>query len=470
MKKSILTLLALTATTAFAQEAITPEVLQQLQQKETSADKAIRNAMAGNSISALATDASTLIPMDDHFTYRVPNKGITNQASSGRCWLFTGMNVLRSKAINKYNLQGLELSQCYLFFYDQLEKANLFLQGVIDTRKKPMDDRMVDWLFQNPLSDGGTFCGVADLVEKYGVVPSEVMPDNYQAANTGQITNLLKLKLREMGLELRDKGNNVKTRQSDIAINKDLEKTKVEMLGTIYRILTLAYGVPPTEFIWTQRNAKDEAISTETYTPLSFYKKYWQDEALYDNYLMVMNDPTREYYKTYQIEYDRHTYDGHDWVYLNLPVDEIKPLAIESLKDTTAMYFSCDVGKFSNRKSGILSLQNYDYESLLGTDFKMDKRERVMTHASGSSHAMTMVAVDIDQNSKDLKVNKWMVENSWGAASGHKGHMIMTDEWFNEYMFRLVIKKCYVGQKYLDMLKQKPTMLPAWDPMFMGEE
>ena len=470
MKKTILSLFALAATTAFAQESLTADVLKQLQKPETVADKAIRNALASNSISALATDASTLVPMDDHFTYRVPNKGITNQAGSGRCWLFTGMNVLRSKAINRYNLKGLELSQCYLFFYDQLEKANLFLQGVIDTRKKPMDDRMVDWLFQNPLSDGGTFCGVADLVQKYGVVPSEVMPDNYQAANTGQITNLLKLKLREMGLELRDKGNNVKTRQSDIAINKDLEKTKVEMLGTIYRILTLAYGVPPTEFTWTQRNAKDEVVSTEKYTPKSFYTKFWQDEDLYDNYIMVMNDPLREYYKTYQIEYDRHTYDGHDWVYLNLPVDEIKPLAIESLKDTTAMYFSCDVGKFSNRKSGLLSLQNFDYESLLGTTFNMDKRERVMTHASGSSHAMTMVAVDIDQTSKDLKVNKWMVENSWGAASGYKGHMIMTDEWFNEYMFRLVIKKCYVGQKYLDMLKQKPIMLPAWDPMFMGEE
>lgn len=470
MKKTILSLFALAATTAFAQEALTADVLKQLQKPETVADKAIRNALASNSISALATDASTLVPMDDHFTYRVPNKGITNQAGSGRCWLFTGMNVLRSKAINRYNLKGLELSQCYLFFYDQLEKANLFLQGVIDTRKKPMDDRMVDWLFQNPLSDGGTFCGVADLVQKYGVVPAEVMPDNYQAANTSQIDNLLKLKLREMGLELRDKGNNVKTRQSDIAINKDLEKTKIEMLGTIYRILTLAYGVPPTEFTWTQRNSKDEVVSTEVYTPKSFYTKFWQDEDLYENYIMVMNDPLREYYKTYQIEYDRHTYDGHDWVYLNLPVEDIKPMAIESLKDTTAMYFSCDVGKFANRKSGILSLQNFDYESLLGTNFSMDKRQRVMTHASGSSHAMTMVAVDIDQNAKDLKVNKWMVENSWGATSGYKGHMIMTDEWFDNYMFRLVINKRYVSQKFLDMLKQKPTMLPAWDPMFMGEE
>ncbi len=471
MKKPLLSILALAATTALAQQAITPDVLKQLQKPMTAADKAISNALATTSVSVLATDASTLKAIDDHFTYRVPNKGITNQAGSGRCWLFTGMNVLRSKAINRYDLQALELSQCYLFFYDQLEKANLFLQGVIDTRKQPMDDRMVDWLFQNPLSDGGTFCGVADLVQKYGVVPYDVMPDTYQAANTGQITNLLKLKLREMGLQLREKGNNTKTRQSDKAINADLEKDKVEMLGTIYRILTLAFGVPPTEFTWTQRNSKDQVVSTETYTPQSFYQKYWQGEDLYDNYIMVMNDPLREYYKTYQIDYDRHTYDGHDWVYLNLPAEEIKPMAIESLKDTTAMYFSCDVGKFADRKRGLLSLQNFDYESLLGTEFTMDKRQRVMTHASGSSHAMTMVAVDIDESSKDkFKVNKGMVENSWGGAAGHKGHMSMTDEWFNEYMFRLVINKRYVDQKYLDMIKQKPTMLPAWDPMFMGEE
>ena len=470
MKKTILSFIALAATSAMAQQAITPDVLKQLQQPMTAADKAISNALASTSVNVLATDASTLSAIDDHFTYRVPNKGITNQASSGRCWLFTGMNVLRSKAINRYDLQSLELSQCYLFFYDQLEKANLFLQGVIDTRKQPMDDRMVDWLFQNPLSDGGTFCGVADLVQKYGVVPYDVMPDTYQAANTSQITSLIKLKLREMGLQLREKGNNTKTRQSDKAINADLEKDKVQMLATIYHILTLAYGVPPTEFTWTQRNSKDQAISTETYTPQSFYQKYWQGEDLYDNYIMVMNDPLREYYKTYQIDYDRHTYDGHDWVYLNLPADEIKPMAIESIKDSTAMYFPCDVAKFLDRKKGTISLQNFDYESLLGTTFNMDKRQRVQTHASGSSHAMTMVAVDIDTTTTDLKVNKWMVENSWGAASGHKGHMIMTDEWFDNYMFRLVVESKYIPAKTLKLFEQKPVMLPSWDPMFLPEE
>lgn len=458
---------------ASAQSAITADVLSKLQQttaQTSAADRAIRNAMARTSIATLASDASALQMTDTHFSYRVPNKGITDQQSSGRCWLFTGLNVLRSKAINRYSLQGLELSQCYLFFYDQLEKSNLFLQGIIDTRKQPLDDRMVDWLLQNPLSDGGTFCGVADLVQKYGVVPKEAMPETYSANNTRDIAMLLKWKLREYALELRDMGNNTKTRIADRAINEQLEKRKVEMLGEVYHILTLAFGIPPTEFTYTMRDKSDHVISTETYTPLSFYQRYWDGENLFDNYIMVMNDPLREYYKTYQIDYDRHTYDGHDWVYLNLPADEIKPMAIASIKDSTAMYFSCDVAKFLDRKNGTLDLQNFDYASLLGTTFGMDKRQRVLTHASGSSHAMTMVAVDVDTTQTDLKVNKWMVENSWGASSGYQGHLIMTDEWFDNYMFRLVVNKRYVEQRYLDMLSQKPTMLPAWDPMFMPEE
>lgn len=465
-------MVSLLSAPVMAQTAITPEVLQQLQRQEiTPADKAIRNAMARTSIAVLASDASALQMGDTHFTYRVPNKGITDQQSSGRCWLFTGLNVLRSKAINRYNLNRFELSQVYLFFYDQLEKSNLFLQGVIDTRKLPEDDRMVDWLFQNPLSDGGTFCGVADLVQKYGVCPKEAMPETFSSNNTSQIDMLLKTKLREMGLQLRTKGNNTKTRQSDRMINESLEQDKVEMLKEIYHILTLAYGVPPTEFTYTLRNASDKEISTKSYTPQTFYQELWDGENLYDNYIMVMNDPLRDYYKTYQINYDRHTYDGHDWVYLNLPADEIKPMAVASIKDSTAMYFSCDVGKFLDRKNGTLDLRNFDYASLLGTSFNMDKRQRVQTHASGSSHAMTMVAADVDTtNTEKLVVRKWMVENSWGATSGYQGHLIMTDEWFDNYMFRLVVNKRYVEQKYIDLLKQKPTLLPAWDPMFLPEE
>ena len=245
-----------------------------------------------------------------------------------------------------------------------------------------------------------------------------------------------------------------------------IENAKVEMLSTIYRMLVLNLGVPPTEFTWTQYNVKGEPVETATYTPLSFLKKYG-DEKLIDNYVMLMNDPSREYYKCYEIDYDRHRYDGKNWTYVNLPIEDIKEMAIASLKDSTMMYYSCDVGKFLNSDRGLLDVKNYDYDSLMGTTFGMYKKQRIQSFASSSSHAMTLMAVDLDKNGKPTK---WMVENSWGAGAGYQGHLIMTDEWFNEYTFRLVVETKYVTPKALEVLKQKPIRLPAWDPMFAGEE
>ena len=434
---------------------ISEKMLTELQEsyKNTPSDKAVKNALAKTSIQVLAFNAENAAMIDTHFSDRVKNIGITDQQSSGRCWLFTGLNVLRSQMINEFELPGLVLSQNYLFFYDQLEKANLFLQGVIDTRTLSFDNREVDWLFSHPISDGGNFTGVSDLCEKYGVVPASAMPETYTSNNTSHLSRLLSLKLREFGLQLRD------------AKEKDLQNLKTDMLKEVYRMLTLAFGVPPTEFEWTRENKEGEIVNTRTYTPKSFYDEYLGNK-LNDNYVMLMNDPSREYYKVYEIQYDRHVYDGHNWLYLNLPVEKIKEMAIASIKDNVAMYFSCDVGKFMDTKKGTLDLRNYDYESLMGVDFGMDKKQRIITHASGSSHAMTLVAVDVEE---DGTTSKWMVENSWGESNGWKGHLIMTDEWFNEYMFRLVVEKKYVPSDVMELLKQKPIMLPAWDPMFAEE-
>ena len=422
---------------------------------EDAADRAARNAMAQTAIATLATNADNLAMIDTNFSHRVKTKGITDQQQSGRCWLFTGLNVLRAQMIEEYDLGELTFSHNYLFFYDQLEKCNLFLQAVIDTKHLPMEDRQVEWLFKNPLNDGGQFTGVSNLVMKYGVVPSEIMPENYQSNNTSQISNLLKLKLREYGLKLRAQ----KDRRAPVAL-------KTEMLSELYSMLSRAYGVPPTEFEWTLRNKDGEVVSTKTYTPQSFYKEYFGDIDLENDFVMIMNDPSREYHKVYEIEYDRHVYDGDNWVYLNLPIDEVKALAIASIKDNTAMYFSCDVGKFLLSKKGTLDINNFDYESLMGVEFPMNKEERVRTFASGSSHAMTLIAVDLDENGTP---KKWMVENSWGPQSGWKGNLIMTDEWFEEYMFRVVVDKKYIPAETLKLLEQKPTMLPSWDPMFAPE-
>ena len=457
MKKNIMLacLMAMALGAQAQQGGITQDMLNQIKSsyKHTPADKAIYNAMAETSIAVLAKNHENLVNFDTNFTNKVVSHGITDQQQSGRCWLFTGLNVLRAQMMAKYGLDEMEFSQNYCFFYDQLEKANLFLQGIIDTREKPMDDKMVEWLFRNPISDGGQFTGISDVIGKYGVVPSSVMPETYSSENTSQIARLVGLKLRECGLQLRDEA------AKGVKVSA-LEAKKTEMLSTVYRMLALAFGEPVERFTWTMNG------ETKEYTPQSFYQEYLGND-LTNNYVMLMNDPSREYYKCYEIDFDRHVYDGKNWTYVNLPVEDIKAMAIESIKDSTMMYFSCDVAKFLDSKRGTLDLKNFDYESLMGTTFGMNKKQRVQTFASGSSHAMTLMAVDLD---KDGKPKKWMVENSWGAEAGYKGHLIMTDEWFDEYMFRLVVEKKYVPEKVLNILKQKPIRLPAWDPMFAPEE
>ena len=467
MKRILAIALATVSLAAAAQNGgITPQMLSQISQgwKGDASDKALRNAVGQTPLNTLAINAEAAPMINTDFSDRVKTRGITDQKSSGRCWLFTGLNVLRAAAISKHSLGDFQFSQNYCFFWDQLEKANLFLQAIIDTRMQDLDSREVDWLFSNPISDGGTFTGVANLVTKYGLVPSDVMPETLSSNSTSQMAGHLKTLLRQDGLMLRDMWEQgminaprgaAKLKKHSDNILALMEQEKVKMLADVYHVLALCLGVPPTEFEW----------KGATVTPVQFYK----DLLGYDlegDYVMLMNDPSREYGKVYEIQYDRHVYDGQNWLYVNLPIERIKEMAIASIKADVAMYFSCDVGKFLDRKRGVADLKNYDYASLLGVDFTMDKKQRIQTHASGSSHAMTLIAVDL----KDGVPVKWMVENSWGPSSGYKGNIIMTDEWFNEYMFRLVVERRFVPADVLEMLKQEPIMLPAWDPMFAVEE
>lgn len=441
-------------------QQITQQMLSKMRQENSlkGTDRAIRNALSVTDVSSLALSQDNQIEMNTYFSNSVPSKGITDQKSSGRCWLFSGLNVLRAQMINNQKLDEMTFSQVYLFFYDQLEKSNLFLQAIVDTKAKPIDDQTVSWLLQHPLSDGGTFTGVADLVSKYGLVPSGVMPENYTALNTSKFTSFMKRKLREDAILLRE--SNLK--------GQPLLDMKNKMLGEIYHLLVLGYGEPPTEFTWapTDKNGNYRE-APKRYTPLEFYHTMFPGMDLQNDYVMLMNDPTRDYWKTYEIQYDRHTYDGHNWKYINLPMDEIKKAAIASIKDSVMMYFSCDVKKELDSKRGLLDVNNYDYESFLGVKFGMDKRQRILTFDSGSTHAMTLMAVDLDADGKPLK---WEVENSWGATSGYKGHLIITDKWMDEYMFRLVVNKKYLDQKVIKAAEAKPTMLPCWDPMYSEEE
>ncbi len=420
---------------------------------------ALTNALTNNDVINLVLSRENLQGIDHDFKYKVDVKGITNQKHSGRCWMFTSLNVLRPRVIEKYKLSNFEFSESYLYFWDIFEKANLYFEAQIKYAGKPMDDKYVDWLFKSPVGDGGVWSSFTNLAEKYGLVPKEAFPETNSSENTSWMIRIINRKLREDGLELRDMFS-ARTKSEKI------ESRKVEMMGDIYRILALNLGEPPAEFKYRFVDKEGNIGETKSYTPKSFMTEVLGEINFADE-IMLMNDPSREYNKVYEIEYDRNVMEGKNWIYLNLPNDVIKKFAIESIKNNKALYASCDVGKQLNRDLGFNDVHNYDFESLYGVKFGMDKAQRIISHESGSTHGMALIAADVDENGKPVK---WQFENSWGESAGHNGYLTFTDDWFNEYLFRVVVNKSFIDAATLKLLDQKPIMLPPWDPMFQADE
>ena len=458
MKKILFTLAAALLCLAAVAQNIGQAELQEIRGSfvKDASTKAIQNALVNDKdIKSFTYNHDKDGQIDHFFKYRCDVSGITNQLSSGRCWMFTSMNVLRPTVMKKYNLKEFDFSHNYTFFWDQFEKANLFLENVIATTDRPITDRDVEFYFKSPVADGGVWNLFWDAAEKYGVVPQSVMPETQHSDNTAQLRGVPNELLRTGGWHLREMA-------AAGAKDKALEAKKIEILKDVYRVLALCLGEPPTEFTWRYRGAR-AGVQTLKTTPLAFYKSIVPDDYNPDTFIMIMNDPTREYYKVYDIASYRNTYEGVNWCYLNLPNEEIKPAALASIKDNTPLYISCDVGKQSDRAKGIMDVNYYDYESLVGIKLDMAKKARILTRQSGSSHAMLLIGCDTDEN--DVPV-KWELENSWGPASGNHGYVTFTDEWFNEYLFRIVINKKYLSEKAIKAARTKPIPLPAWDYMF----
>ncbi|MBB4036917.1 bleomycin hydrolase [Dysgonomonas hofstadii] len=458
MKKLVLAGALLCLSSALSAQSITQNDLKEIQSgfNKDASTKAIQNILTTTSnITAAALNHEMEGRIDHYFKYRVNVKGITDQKSSGRCWMFTSMNVLRPSIMQRYNLNEFDFSHNYLYFWDIFEKANLFLENIIATEKEDMDSRAVAYLFKSPVGDGGVWNLYYNAAEKYGVVPKEVMPETAHSNSTRQMLSLINERLRAGGYAVRElaaTGKKVQEQRTE----------KISILKDVYRILALCLGEPPTTFTWRYKDKSGNIQELKDYTPQQFYKEITPADYSPDNYIMVMNDPTREYYKLYEIDNYRNTIEGVNWLYLNLPNEDIKKAALASIKNNEAMYASCDVGKYLNREKGILDPEMYDYESLLGVKLSMDKKARILTRQSGSSHAMTLIGCDTDESDNPVK---WEFENSWGAASGNKGYLTFTDEWFSEYMFRVVIHKRYLDAKAINSLEQKPIQLPMWDYM-----
>lgn len=439
----------------FAQD-LTKSDLEQIKSgfKMDAYTKAMQNALSSNDISKLAWNRSNVGTVDQLFTYRVDVSGITDQKSSGRCWMFSSLNIFRPMVMKQFNLAEFEFSESYLYFYDLLEKANLFLTHMENFSSLPIDNDKVRWYLQSPVSDDGQWANFVNLAKKYGLVPKEAMAETNSSENTSVLTRFISTKLREDALEIRDLKNNK-------ADQKKIDARKIEMLSEVYRMLALNLGEPPVEFQWRYKT-KDRTISElKTYTPQSFMNEIFVKINL-DDYVMIMNDPSRPFWKHYQVENYRNTREGSDWHYVNLPNEVIKEFCIASIKNNEALYASCDVGKQLRRDVGILDVDNFDYESVYGVKFGMNKAQRIQTGESGSSHGMALIAVDLDAQQKPVK---WQFENSWGPTAGEKGYLTFTDAWFNEYMFRFVINKKYLNEKVLEIYKEKPIVLPRWDPM-----
>jgi bleomycin hydrolase len=357
--------------------------------------------------------------------------------------------------MKKLNLQTFELSEVYQMFWDKLEKANYFLENIIETRDEPLDSRMILALLSDPLSDGGQWDMFVNLVDKYGVVPKSLMPETFSSSNSDSMNTLLDSKLREYAKLLRDmyaKGSSV----------EELRKSKCELLEEFYRMLVIHLGKPPSNFYWEWRDKEKVFHRDGDVTPRDFYKKYVDVDL--DSLVCLINAPTKDkpFNKIYSVKYLGNVIGGRPVRYLNVDMATFKKAAVDMIKGNHAVWFGCDVGQMLETEMGAMDLNVYDYKIVYGTDFKLDKAGRLEYRNSEMTHAMVLTGVDLDEKGKP---RKWRVENSWGAMIGDKGYMYMMDEWFDEYVFEITVRKEYLSPELLSVLCTKPVVLAPWDPM-----
>lgn len=416
--------------------------------------QAMANALAKNDINAVTFDNRTLSRMQQKFSLEIETMKATNQKSSGRCWLFAGLNVLREIVSKKYNLEYFEFSQNYAAFWDKFEKINYFLESIAATAGDAVDSRLVHWILQTGIQDGGQWDMFVNLIEKYGVAPKESMPETHQSSNTGTMNRILNTKLRKDAAILRamiGRG----------ASGPEVKSARKAMLNAYYSFLCACFGEPPAEFEWEARDKDKKFIRFEKLTPEKFRDEYVG--FLFDDYVSVINSPTADkpFGKTFTVRFLGNVVGGRDVVYLNTDIATMKKLALSQLRDGEVVWFGSDVGKYGDRDSGIWDSLSLDYNKAFGMDFSITKQERLDYRDSAMNHAMVITGVNLHGEAAD----RWKIENSWGEEKGEKGYYMMSDAWFDEYVYQVVINKKHLPGELLSALKEKPMELQPWDPM-----
>ena len=381
---------------------------------------------------------------------------ITNQKSSGRCWGYAGLNLFRIYLGRKHGLRNFEFSQTYFMFWDKLEKSNYFLNSIIDTAQESWDSRLIMHLLHNPIQDGGQWDMWVNLIKKYGVVPKSEMPETYQSGKSMRMNRMITRKLREYAKKLREAVNN-KTSVEEVI------KLKNTMLSTVYKMLVVHLGEPPESFNWQVRDKKKNFHRYNDLTPKSFFNDHVGIDL--NNLVCLIDCPMsdKKYNRVYTVEYLGNVIEGNPIRYLNVKIDILKRATIESIKNNDPVWFGCDVSKYLHRTHGVMDTKLFDFELFYGTSFPLDKASRLEYGESKMTHAMLFTGVDLDSNGNP---KKWRVENSWGERNGEKGYYIMSDDWFEQYLYEVVIDKKYLASKIVEMYEsQEAKSLPPWDPM-----
>ena len=411
---------------------------------------ASRNALIKNDLNTVSLNWENYSKINHHFSNLIKKElPATDQKASGRCWGFAGLNLMRLKVVENLDLPNFEFSQNYFMFFDKLEKANYFLENIIQTKDHAYDSRLIMHLVKAPVQDGGQWDMFVNLINKYGAVPKDVMPETNHSSKSMSMNYILTHKLREFASILRKKRL------------KNLSSLKKEMMEVIFNLLAMFLGQPPDVINWSTRNKDNKYFVISDMTPKDFCKKY-ADINIKDKVCLIHAPMSNKKFNTvYTVEYLGNVIEGQIIKYLNVDVQKLKKSAIQSIKNNEAVWFGCDVGKRFSREQGVLDIGIYDYENVFQTDFKMNKQTRLEYGDSEMTHAMLLTGVDIKKRSS----TKWKIENSWGTKSGNKGYMMMTDEWFDEYTYEIVVDKKYISKRLLKYLDMEPVVLAPWDPM-----
>lgn len=419
-------------------------------------NKVYSDAVIRNGLVDVALNHEAVANMHYHFSEEIDVGEVTNQKKTGRCWMFAALNCVRQGISSSLNMKdkNFELSQNYIFFWDKLEKSNFFLENIISTIDKDIYDHEVIGLLNSPVEEGGRWGLFTKLIEKYGIVPKYAMPDSKTSEDSKVLNQILNEKMRQYAKALREMYRENKSIEA-------IRDQKEEMLIDTYNILCHFLGEPPKKFDFEYRDINGDFHRDKDITPLEFYNKYSKVKP--KDYVVLVNYPAEDkpFGKTYSIKYHGNVVDNEPVKYLNVDINTLKELAIAQIKGGEQVSFGCDVGKMSHREFGIMDMNLFNYETVLNTKFDMNKKERLMYRASGSSHVMTFTGVNL----VDGKPNRWKVQNSWGEEAGNRGFYIMSDEWFDEYVLRVAINKKYVPEEILKAYEQEPIMLDPWNTL-----